>query len=63
MTTESASGDVIYAQYSSADEDVYLDPIRRLISDGLSEPYSIYVFRYFLYQWGDLCFMVRPGSP
>ncbi len=22
------------------------------------EPYSIYVYRYFLYQWGHLCYMV-----
>jgi peptide alpha-N-acetyltransferase len=28
-----------------------------LISKDLSEPYSIYVYRYFLYAWGPLCFM------
>lgn len=32
--------------------------MRQLISKDLSEPYSIYVYRYFLYQWGHLCFMV-----
>lgn len=31
--------------------------MRQLISKDLSEPYSIYVYRYFLYQWGDLCYM------
>lgn len=31
--------------------------MRRLISQELSEPYSIYVYRYFLYQWGDLCYL------
>ncbi|KAL8744010.1 MAG: hypothetical protein Q9190_003695 [Brigantiaea leucoxantha] len=46
-----------YVQYNSSKESVYLTAIRTLISNDLSEPYSIYVYRYFLYQWGDLCFM------
>ena len=36
----------------------YLSRIRELISRDLSEPYSIYVYRYFLGQWGDLCYLV-----
>lgn len=48
-----------YIQYSHALEKKYLPSIRALISKDLSEPYSIYVYRYFLYQWDDLCFMVR----
>lgn len=48
-----------YVQYELEKEHVYLDPIRKLISKDLSEPYSIYVYRYFLNQWGDLCYMVR----
>jgi hypothetical protein len=47
-----------YIQYEHALEKKYLPSIRALISKDLSEPYSIYVYRYFLYQWGDLCFMV-----
>ncbi|RMZ78828.1 hypothetical protein DV738_g3597, partial [Chaetothyriales sp. CBS 135597] len=31
--------------------------MRELISKDLSEPYSIYVYRYFLFQWAELCFM------
>lgn len=46
-----------YVQYHSSKESTYLTAIRQLISTDLSEPYSIYVYRYFLYQWGDLCFM------
>ena len=49
-----------YVQYHSDKETTYLTAIRQLISKDLSEPYSIYVYRYFLYQWGDLCFMVSP---
>ncbi len=47
-----------YVPYGSEKESPYLPAIRHLISKDLSEPYSIYVYRYFLYQWGDLCFMV-----
>lgn len=47
-----------YMQYAHRLEAQYLPSIRALISKDLSEPYSIYVYRYFLYQWGHLCFMV-----
>lgn len=47
-----------YIQYEHALEEQYLPAIRALISKDLSEPYSIYVYRYFLYQWAHLCFMV-----
>ncbi|CAI4214608.1 unnamed protein product [Parascedosporium putredinis] len=46
-----------YVQYSHDLEEKYLPSIRSLISRDLSEPYSIYVYRYFLYQWAHLCFM------
>jgi len=49
---------LVYIQYGQDKEAEYLTAIRQLISKDLSEPYSIYVYRYFLYQWGDLCFMV-----
>ena len=54
--------DLRYIQYEHALEKQYLPSIRALISKDLSEPYSIYVYRYFLYQWGDLCFMVPEYS-
>ncbi len=51
-------GELKYIQYEHSLEAQYLPAIRALISKDLSEPYSIYVYRYFLYQWGHLCFMV-----
>lgn len=48
-----------YVQYGQDKEIQYLAGIRKLISKDLSEPYSIYVYRYFLYEWGHLCFLVR----
>ena len=53
-----ATGELRYVPYGSEKESLYLPAIRQLISKDLSEPYSIYVYRYFLYQWGELCFMV-----
>ncbi|KAK3375970.1 GAG protein N-acetyltransferase [Lasiosphaeria ovina] len=50
-------GELKYSQYEHSLETQYLPAIRALISKDLSEPYSIYVYRYFLYQWGHLCFM------
>ncbi|KAK3305495.1 acyl-CoA N-acyltransferase [Chaetomium strumarium] len=50
-------GELRYIQYQHSLEAQYLPAIRALISKDLSEPYSIYVYRYFLYQWGHLCFM------
>lgn len=52
-------GELLYIQYEHALEEKYLPAIRALISKDLSEPYSIYVYRYFLYQWAHLCYMVR----
>lgn len=48
-----------YIQYEHGLEAQYLPAIRALISKDLSEPYSIYVYRYFLYQWGHLCYLVQ----
>jgi peptide alpha-N-acetyltransferase len=59
---KSAGEELQYVQYQADKEEVYLPAIRQLISKDLSEPYSIYVYRYFLYQWGDLCFMALDPS-
>ncbi|KAL4913747.1 acyl-CoA N-acyltransferase [Aspergillus aurantiobrunneus] len=46
-----------YTRYNPAHEDSYVAAMRQLIAKELSEPYSIYVYRYFLYQWGEFCFL------
>ncbi|KAI0517711.1 GAG protein N-acetyltransferase [Xylaria bambusicola] len=62
MATEIAQpvnplGELRYLQYEHSLEEKYLPEIRALISKDLSEPYSIYVYRYFLYQWAHLCYL------
>jgi len=34
----------------------------RMIEKDLSEPYSVYTYRYFLMQWPFLCFMCYDGE-
>ena len=53
---------ISYIPYDPGLENSYVPAMRGLISQELSEPYSIYVYRYFLYQWGDLCYLAMdPG--
>nr|POE52011.1 n-alpha-acetyltransferase 30 [Quercus suber] len=56
-SVQDGTSNIRYQAYGDENESSYLPAIRQLISKDLSEPYSIYVYRYFLYQWGDLCFM------
>jgi len=44
--------DIEYVAYT--DESMLL-AIRQLVSADLSEPYSIFVYRYFIHQWPELC--------
>ncbi|KAK4068446.1 uncharacterized protein Triagg1_7385 [Trichoderma aggressivum f. europaeum] len=56
-STKQLPANLEYIQYEHRLEGQYLPAIRALISKDLSEPYSIYVYRYFLCQWSHLCFM------
>jgi peptide alpha-N-acetyltransferase len=47
----------ICIQYSRDLESTYLEKIKLLIGNDLSEPYSTYVYRYFLIRWPELCFL------
>ena len=40
-----------------------LPAIVSMISADLSEPYSIYVYRYFIHQWPEFCFVVSFRIP
>jgi len=46
---------VDYVRYESEKQ---MAGIMRLISKDLSEPYSIYTYRYFIHNWPHLCFLV-----
>ncbi|AMD18737.1 HBL165Wp [Eremothecium sinecaudum] len=42
--------------------DVQFNTIKKLIDEDLSEPYSIYVYRYFLNQWPSLAYLAYDSS-
>ncbi|CAH1792743.1 unnamed protein product [Owenia fusiformis] len=50
-TTKSS---ITYVEYQS---ELQMPAIMRLVSKDLSEPYSIYTYRYFIHNWPQLCFL------
>lgn len=51
-TTENVK--ITYKVYES---ELELPSIMKLIQKDLSEPYSIYTYRYFIHNWGHLCYL------
>merc|ERR1712025_1106679 len=49
---------IAYIQYS---DETQMPLIMRLIQKDLSEPYSIYTYRYFIHNWPNLCFLAMAG--
>ncbi|KAG9412426.1 N-alpha-acetyltransferase 30 [Aphanomyces cochlioides] len=47
---------IVYSQYESENE---LGDLMALFEKDLSEPYSMYTYRYFLYSWPELCILAR----
>lgn len=45
-------------QYVRYESELQMPDIIRLITKDLSEPYSIYTYRYFIHNWPQLCFLV-----
>lgn len=46
-------------EYSEYKSELQLPDIIRLIENDLSEPYSVYTYRYFIHNWPNLCFLVK----
>ncbi|KAJ3054056.1 N-alpha-acetyltransferase 30 [Rhizophlyctis rosea] len=48
--------------YSPYESELQLPTITSLIENDLSEPYSIYTYRYFIHNWPHLCYLAWDGS-
>lgn len=48
-----------YEEYAS---ELQLPNIIQLIENDLSEPYSVYTYRYFIHNWPNLCFLAMDGD-
>lgn len=46
-------------KYSEYNSELQLPDIIHLIENDLSEPYSVYTYRYFIHNWPNLCFLVN----
>ena len=54
-STKEVQRELHYVVYESEHQ---MPDIMRLITKDLSEPYSIYTYRYFIHNWPKLCFLV-----
>lgn len=52
----------IEIKYVSYESERQMPDIMRLIQKDLSEPYSIYTYRYFIHNWPKLCFLAQDGD-
>ncbi|ODV62084.1 peptide alpha-N-acetyltransferase MAK3 [Ascoidea rubescens DSM 1968] len=50
--------DIKYSQLESKNKEDFLD-IQKLVNANLSEPYSVYVYLFFLTIWPKLCFLAK----
>lgn len=50
-------------EYVNYTDESMLPDIQRLVSKDLSEPYSVYTYRYFLHQWPKLSICVFSLNP
>lgn len=48
--------------YSIFEDESELKAIQSLIDKELSEPYSLYTYRYFVYNWPQLCIFAKHGE-
>ncbi|GLC41746.1 N-alpha-acetyltransferase mak3 [Pleodorina starrii] len=56
---EASGSDIRYVQYKDEND---LPIVMDLVDKELSEPYSIFTYRYFLHQWPHLCFISYDGD-
>lgn len=53
------SDGISYLRYQN---ETQMSAIMQLITKDLSEPYSIYTYRYFIHNWPQLCFLAKHGD-
>lgn len=59
IDNETRIDDIDYVQYRDESD---MPLIMDLITKDLSEPYSIYTYRYFIHNWPYLCFLAKDGD-
>jgi peptide alpha-N-acetyltransferase len=49
-------------RYVNYQTEAQMPDIVQLVKQDLSEPYTVYTYRYFINNWGKLCFLAYDGS-
>ncbi|KAK4313051.1 hypothetical protein Pmani_015572 [Petrolisthes manimaculis] len=57
VDSSGGSGIDLRVEYVNYENELQMSAIMRLIQKDLSEPYSIYTYRYFIHNWPKLCFL------
>lgn len=60
-STESDRSNIVI-DYKEYENELQMPDIMRLIQKDLSEPYSIYTYRYFIHKWPKFCFLAMHGD-
>lgn len=58
----SSIDDDLKVEYVNYENELQMSAIMRLIQKDLSEPYSIYTYRYFIHNWPKLCFLAMSNG-
>jgi len=59
LIDSSVNNDIDSVKYAVYENELQMPDIMKLIQKDLSEPYSIYTYRYFIHNWPHLCYMAR----
>lgn len=57
--SQASTSSITYVQYK---DENHLPIVMQLVDKELSEPYSIFTYRYFLHQWPNLCYIAYDGD-
>lgn len=59
---KSIKTDAVEVTFKEYENELQMPDIMRVIQRELSEPYSIYTYRYFIHNWPKLCFLAMDGN-
>lgn len=62
LSVKSIKTDTVEVTFKEYENELQMPDIMRVIQRELSEPYSIYTYRYFIHNWPKLCFLAMDGG-
>lgn len=62
LSVKSIKTSTVEVTFKEYENELQMPDIMRVIQRELSEPYSIYTYRYFIHNWPKLCFLAMDGD-